>query len=43
MDERTTARAAELYSEWQSRPWYVKVWDRIRSEAGYVLFLVKGK
>lgn len=36
-------RAANLYRDWTARPWYVKAWDRVCSEAGYILFVVKGK
>lgn len=32
--------AAQLYSAWESRPWYIKVWDRVRSECGYALYLL---
>lgn len=34
-------RAAQLYRAWESRPWYVKLWDRARSQLGYVAFLLR--
>ena len=31
-------RARESYCLWAARPWYVKAWDRVRSECGYALY-----
>lgn len=45
MDQQTESaivrRAAQLYRAWESRPWHVKVWGRMRSELGYVAFLLR--
>jgi hypothetical protein len=42
-EDKVIARAADLYREWESRPWYVKVWDYVRSECGYWSFRLRGK
>lgn len=42
-EERVIARAADLYEEWESRSWYVKVWDRIKAECGYRLAVLRGR
>lgn len=47
MDQQTedaiVRRAAALYRAWESRPWYVKAWDRMRSELGYIAFRLRGR
>jgi hypothetical protein len=43
MDERIIAAARENYRQWAARPWYVKLWDRIASECGYIVFRLRGK
>lgn len=37
------ARAGELYEVFVSRPWYVKVWDRVRAECLYRLAVLRGR
>ncbi|NJP50101.1 hypothetical protein HCJ93_08450 [Streptomyces sp. SBST2-5] len=41
VQDKIIARARDAYREWAARPWYVKVWDRICSEAGYIAFRLK--
>ena len=43
MREDAMARARAGYARWAARPWYVRAWDRIRSECGYALYRLRGK
>lgn len=43
MNEQIMTRARDAYREWAERPWYVKCWDRIASELGYIAFRLRGK
>jgi hypothetical protein len=42
-EDAIVRRAAQLYREWETRPWRVKVWDRIKSAVGHVRFLLMGR
>ena len=34
-EDAIVARAAELYREWEARPWWRRALDRIGAEVGY--------